>query len=190
MLVTWFSFLVVLGNEHNWVVAEMKFQCIDSEQEALLMFKEGFTNPSNHFSSWVADEDCCKWIGVGCNNRTGHVITLDLHSPDSSVVVQGQLRESLLGLPYLSYLDLSFIDFDHIPIPEFIGSLSNLKHLNLSNANFKGAVPDHLGNLSSLQSLDLSGNSLYLKANNLHWLSGLSSLEVLDLGGCRSWQCS
>lgn len=183
MLVTWFSFLVVLGNEHNWVVAEMKFQCIDSEQEALLMFKEGFTNPSNHFSSWVSDEDCCKWIGVGCNNSTGHVITLDLHSPDSSVVVQGQLRESLLGLPYLSYLDLSFIDFNRIPIPEFIGSLSNLKHLNLSNANFKGAVPDHLGNLSSLQSLDLSGNGFSLKANNLHWLSGLSSLEVLDLGG-------
>ncbi|KAJ9174624.1 hypothetical protein P3X46_013251 [Hevea brasiliensis] len=183
MLFTLLSFLVVLGNEHSWAVAAQKVQCIDGEQEALLMFKEGFTSPSSRFSSWIAGEDCCKWSGVGCNNRTDHVITLDLHSSDSSGVLKGQLRNSLLGLPYLSYLDLSLIDFNRMPIPEFIGSLSNLKYLNLSNANFKGIVPDHLGNLSSLQSLDLSGNSFSLKANNLDWLSGLSSLEVLDLGG-------
>ncbi|KAF2293777.1 hypothetical protein GH714_004643 [Hevea brasiliensis] len=170
------------GIGHSWAVAALKVQCIDGEQEALLMFKEGFTSPSSRFSSWVAGEDCCKWSGVGCNNRTGHVITLDLHSFDSSGEVKGQLRESLLGLPYLSYLDLSSIDFNQVPIPEFIGSLSNLKYLDLSNANFKGIVPDHLGNLSSLQHLDLSGNSFSLKANNLDWLSGLSSLEVLDLG--------
>ncbi|XP_057990170.1 receptor-like protein EIX1 [Hevea brasiliensis] len=147
------------------------------------MFKEGFTNPSDRFSSWVADEACCKWSGVGCQNRTGHLLTLDLHSYNSSEVVQGQLRESLLGLPYLRYIDLSLIDFKQMPIPEFIGSLSKVKYLNLSNANLKGTVPDHLGNLSSLQSLDLSGNSFSLKANNLDWLSCLSSLEVLDLGG-------
>ncbi|KAF2319759.1 hypothetical protein GH714_018580 [Hevea brasiliensis] len=152
MLVTWFSFL-----------------------KDLLI-------PSNRFSSWVADEACCKWSGVGCQNRTGHVLTLDLRY-NSSEVVQGQLRESLLGLPYLRYIDLSLIDFKQMPIPEFIGSLSKLKYLNLSNANLKGTVPDHLGNLSSLQSLDLSGNSFSLKANNLDWLSCLSSLEVLDLGG-------
>ncbi|KAF2293780.1 hypothetical protein GH714_004661 [Hevea brasiliensis] len=183
MLFTLFSFLVVLGIGHSWAVAALKVQCIDGEQEALLMFKEGFTSPSSRFFSWVAGEDCCKWSGVGCNNRTGHVITLDLHSFDSSEAMKGQLRESLLGLPYLSYLDLSSIDFNQMPIPEFIGSLSNLKYLDLSNANFKGIVPDHLGNLSSLQHLDLSGNSFSLKANNLDWLSGLSSLEVLDLGG-------
>ncbi|KAJ9158610.1 hypothetical protein P3X46_024175 [Hevea brasiliensis] len=157
----------MLGIEHNWVVAELKLQCIDNEREALVMFKVGFTNPSNRFSSWVADEACCKWSGVGCQNRTGHVLTLDLHSYNSSEVVQGQLRESLLGLPYLRYIDLSLIDFKQMPIPEFIGSLSKVKYLNLSNANLKGIVPDHLGNLSSLQSLDLSGNSFSLKANNL-----------------------
>ncbi|KAF2293775.1 hypothetical protein GH714_004623 [Hevea brasiliensis] len=120
-------------------------------------------------------------VAIGFFTGIGHswaVAALKVQCID----VKGQLRESLLGLPYLSYLDLSSIDFNQVPIPEFIGSLSNLKYLDLSNANFKGIVPDHLGNLSSLQHLDLSGNSFSLKANNLDWLSGLSSLEVLDLG--------
>ncbi|KAF2319760.1 hypothetical protein GH714_018583 [Hevea brasiliensis] len=164
-------------------VAALKVQCIDSEQKALQNFKEGFQSHLDRFSSWVPEEDCCKWRGVRCENETGHVISLDLHSSDSSEAMQGQLRESLLDLPYMSYLDLSLNDFLQIQIPEFIGSLSNLKYLNLSNANFKGIIPDQLGNLSHLVSLDLSRNGYFLRANDLNWLHHLSSLKFLDLGG-------
>ncbi|XP_021684511.2 receptor-like protein EIX1 [Hevea brasiliensis] len=185
-LVTMFIFIAyvfMVTTEYSLGVAALKVQCIDSEQKALQNFKEGFHSHLDRFSSWVPEEDCCKWRGVRCENETGHVITLDLHSSDSSEAMQGQLRESLLDLPYLSYLDLSLNDFLQIQIPEFIGSLSRLKYLNLSNANFRGTIPDQLGNLSHLVSLDLSGNGYSLRVNNLNWLYHLSPLKFLDLGG-------
>ncbi|KAF3961764.1 hypothetical protein CMV_013647 [Castanea mollissima] len=158
--------------------------CMDSEQEALLKIKEGFKNASESFSSWTGEEFCCNWRGVGCDNATGHVTSLDLHGRDPYNTLQAyEVSPSLLDLPYLSYLDLSLNDFQHIPIPELIGSLQYIKYLNLSNANSRGTIPSSLGNLSHLESLDLSGNGFSLRAENLSWVYGLSSLKVLDLGG-------
>ncbi|GAU18708.1 hypothetical protein TSUD_79960 [Trifolium subterraneum] len=68
------------------------------------------------------------------------------------------------------------------------GSMKNLKHLDLSYANFKGSLFDNLGNLSLLESLDLSGNTVYV--NNLKWLHGLSSLKFLDLSGVDLSSCT
>ncbi|XP_030941563.1 receptor-like protein 50 [Quercus lobata] len=79
--------------------------------------------------------------------------------------------------------DLSLNDFHQDSIPEFIGSLQYIEYLNLSNANFRGTIPTNLGNLSHLEVLDLSGNCFSLKADNLNWVYGLSSLKVLYLGG-------
>ena len=156
--------------------------CMDSEQEALLKIKEGFKDVSEPFSSWTAEEDCCNWRGVGCDNTTGHVTMLDLHSRDPSSKLIGKVSHSLLDLPYLSHLDLSHNDFQKILIPDLIGSLKYIKYLNLSNANFWGTIPGSLGSLSHLESLDLSGNGFFLRAENLSWVYGLSSLKVLDLG--------
>nr|GMC87819.1 receptor-like protein EIX2 [Ipomoea batatas] len=167
-------------------------RCPETEKDALLKFKQGITNPSNLLSSWTTEQDCCKWEGVECDNTTGHVTTLDLHGRSKANSLQGELRNSLLHLPYLRHLDLSHNDFHYIQIPDFIGSFKNLEYLNLSSANFRGIVPDHLGNLSHLQYLDLSGSGGNLRVNNHDWLSQLSSLKVIDLswvdlGRWNSW---
>ncbi|PIN21129.1 Leucine-rich repeat protein [Handroanthus impetiginosus] len=154
--------------------------CIESEKAALLNFIQGF-NPPARFTSWRAEEDCCKWKGVACNNRTGHIHTLDLRSQNSTDFLQGELRDSLLNLPYLTHLDLSLNDFRQERVPEFIGFLKNLEYLNLSNANLRGRIPYQLGNLSKLQSLDLSGSGYTLRTDSLDWLLGKSDLRVLDL---------
>ncbi|XP_044465634.1 receptor-like protein 9DC3 [Mangifera indica] len=64
-------------------------------------------------------------------------------------------------------------------IPEVIGELHSLIHLNLSSNNLTGYIPSSLGNLKALESLDLSFNKL---GGKIPWqLANLDFLQVLDL---------
>ncbi|KAL6332562.1 hypothetical protein AAG906_008982 [Vitis piasezkii] len=170
--------------------ANQNMDCLEVEKEALLKFKQGLTDPSGRLSSWVG-EDCCKWRGVSCNNRTGRVIKLKLGNPfpnslegdGTASELGGEINPSLLSLKYLNYLDLSMNNFGGMEIPKFIGSLGKLRYLNLSEASFGGMIPPNIANLSNLRYLDLNTYSIEPNKNGLEWLSGLSSLKYLNLGG-------
>ncbi|XP_052195144.1 receptor-like protein EIX1 [Diospyros lotus] len=141
--------------------------CMEAEKKALLKFKGGLTDPSGRLSSWVG-EDCCAWRGVICDNRTGNVVKLKLQNPFSSNIdtggmvyeLGGAISLSLLDLKYLRYLDLSQNNFEGRRIPDFFGSLTKLRYLNLSGSSFGGVIPPSLGNLSRLLYLDLSDKFL------------------------------
>ncbi|KAM0881833.1 hypothetical protein ACQ4PT_032692 [Festuca glaucescens] len=164
--------------------------CIADERIALLVFRAGLSDPSNLLSSWNGG-DCCRWKGVRCSNRTGHVIKLDLHGPDcsnnlgSKLVLGGIISSSLVDLHHLQYLNLSCNDFGGAQIPEFFGSLRHLKHLDLSLSYFSGMILPQLGNLSNLRYfiLDSIDSSNYIYSTDITWLSRLSSLEHLDMSG-------
>ena len=170
--------------------ANQNMDCLEVEKEALLKFKQGLTDPSGQLSSWVG-EDCCKWRGVSCYNKTGRVIKLKLGNPFPNSLegngtvseLGGEINPSLLNLKYLNYLDLSMNNFEGMEIPKFIGSLGKLRYLNLSGASFDGIVPPNIANLSNLRYLDLDTYSIEPNKNGLEWLSGLSSLKYLNLGG-------
>ncbi|XP_020084067.1 receptor-like protein 12 [Ananas comosus] len=149
--------------------------CPDAEREALLRFVGGFNRTAAGFSSWEG-KNCCKWEGVECDGRTGHVVHLDLQG---RAFASSKFDPSLLRLKQLSYLDLSSNDFGYIPIPSWIGSFKELNYLNLSRSNFSGTVPERLGNLSRLQTLDLSRN--FLTLSNANWLSQLTSIIHIDM---------
>ena len=102
--------------------------CNEKEKQALLIFKRGLTNSGNTLSSWSDQEDCCRWEGVLCDNKTGRV--RELHVGD--LYLQGEISHFLLELEYLHYLDLSFINFNCTRIPSFLGSMASLKHLAIS----------------------------------------------------------
>ncbi|XP_059436552.1 receptor-like protein EIX2 [Corylus avellana] len=176
-------------------------RCSDVEREALLSFKYNLTDQSGRLSSWVG-EDCCNWIGVGCDNNTGNVVKLDLRNPfvqlnfsdfDPYYVLLsdkemeaynrsclgGKISSSLLNIKHLSYFDLSFNNFNGISIPKFLGSLENLRYLNLSFSLFSGVIPSHIGNLSRLQSLDLNSASYSTNFSNRNSKLEVESLEWL-----------
>ncbi|KAK2404468.1 receptor protein EIX2 [Trifolium repens] len=162
-------------------------------------------------STWKDDPnaDCCKWKRVQCNNQTGNVQKLNLHS-SYDYHLSGEINPSITELQHLKYLDLRNLNTSS-QIPKYIGSFSNLQYLDLSNGGYYGKIPSQIGNLSQLRHLDLSGNKLIgvipfqlrnlsllqslklgfnsdLKINNqsqgkAEWLSNLSSLRILDLSG-------
>ncbi|GKE87567.1 leucine-rich repeat-containing protein, partial [Tanacetum coccineum] len=55
--------------------------CIDKERQALLDFKAPLQDLFNMLSTWRPEEedDCCQWLGVTCNNQTGHITELDFY---------------------------------------------------------------------------------------------------------------
>ncbi|CAD5188861.1 unnamed protein product [Musa acuminata subsp. malaccensis] len=162
-------------------------RCKENERAALLKLKQGLFDSSGRLSSWAGD-DCCRWRDVRCSNRTGHVVQLRLRNPSPSPdgddnFLSGKISPSLLELRHLSYLDSSRNRFDGASIPRFIGSLTSLRYLNLSDATFGRTIPHQLGNLSRLQYPDF--HWLYipprpLVVDNFHWISRRSSLSYLD----------
>ncbi|XVF37737.1 hypothetical protein REPUB_Repub20aG0035600 [Reevesia pubescens] len=141
--------------------------CIESEKQALLMFKKYLIDSANRLASWVPDdhEDCCRWDGVVCDNRTSHVLGLHLRIPPlyDATYFETYQRSQLKG-----------------KINPSLSNLKYLRHLDLSNNAFEGPLPYQLGNLSNLEYLNLRRN-FRLHVENLQWLSGLSLLKHLDL---------
>ncbi|AES77699.1 putative leucine-rich repeat-containing, plant-type, leucine-rich repeat domain, L [Medicago truncatula] len=177
-LVLIFSIITTL----NFIVC-MEVTCNDKERNALLRFKHGLSDPSKSLSSWSAADDCCRWMGVRCNNMTGRVMELDLTPLDFEYMeLSGEISPSLLELKYLIRLDLSLNYFVHTKIPSFFGSMERLTYLDLSYSGFMGLIPHQLGNLSNLKYLNL-GYNYALQIDNLDWITKLPSLEHLDLSG-------
>ncbi|GJZ87611.1 receptor-like protein EIX2 [Tanacetum coccineum] len=181
--------------------------CKDVEREALLEFKNGLIDHPNKLASWVGlEEECCSWVGIVCDNYTGHVHQIHLPGLDGHCRVDdyttpkeydatapqmlgGDISPSLLNLKQLKHLDLSCNDFGGIEIPSFMGTFTNLRYLNLSSSRFGGIIPHQLGNLSKLEVLSLgsfhddSYGSELTRMLNLQWLSSLRLLNHLDMSG-------
>ncbi|KAM5554373.1 hypothetical protein ABKV19_022647 [Rosa sericea] len=167
--------------------------CHDDEISALLQFKQSFViNKSASvydgaypkISSWKSGGDqnssCCSWDGVECDEKTGHVIELDL----SSSCLSGSFssNNTLFSLVHLQRLNLADNHFNYSRIPTSIRNFPRLRYLNLSYSVFSGHVPSEVSQLSKLSSLDLSRNDMLSNEEFLRSLAqNLTGLETLDL---------
>ncbi|XP_030963139.1 receptor-like protein EIX1 [Quercus lobata] len=180
----------------NSIAANANVRCIEIERVALQKFRKGLKDPFNRLSSWVG-QDCCNWEGIGCSNQTSNVVKIDLgssnlcgfeggsqYTPDQHNCLSGKLDPSLHNLKYLSYLNLSNINFQGVSFPYFHGSLKKLTYLDLSFTMFSGLVSPSLGNLTNLRYLNLVPSQFSdrtLSVSNIYWLTNLSSLQYLNL---------
>ncbi|KAK4280112.1 hypothetical protein QN277_011780 [Acacia crassicarpa] len=188
-----FVWLLTLSNVDLCICnASSEVQCIPIEQDALLKMKRHLSDPSNRLASWSPHENCCNWALVVCHNITGHVLELHLTSPPpfefingetiyETSVFGGEVHPSLLDLKHLNYLDLSGNYFGDMQIPNFLGLMSSLTYLNLSDAGFGGSIPIQFWNLSNLIYLDL-GRNYNLEGSIPHQIGKLTNLQYLDLG--------
>ncbi|XP_020591890.1 probable LRR receptor-like serine/threonine-protein kinase At4g36180 [Phalaenopsis equestris] len=65
-------------------------------------------------------------------------------------------------------------------IPEWVGDMQNLAHLNFGNNLFDGPIPHSLGQLTNLVHLDLCSNNLHGSLSEFHF-ANLSQLKYQDL---------
>ncbi|KAH7527940.1 hypothetical protein FEM48_Zijuj05G0019400 [Ziziphus jujuba var. spinosa] len=100
--------------------------CMESDREALIDFKNGLHDPANRLSSWKGS-NCCHWWGINCENTTGAVIAVDLRNPCPTYNYDDESLDSLRSLSFLGYLNLSN--------NEFSGPIPNNDHMLTSNAS-------------------------------------------------------
>ncbi|EXC37940.1 Phytosulfokine receptor 1 [Morus notabilis] len=122
-----------------------------------------------------SSSNCCKWPVITFNNETRKVLKLELGNKK----LTGNLSESLGSLDQLRTLNLSH-NYLKSSIPISLLNMSSLQVLDLSFNDFYGAVPDFV-NLSSIQILDMSQNYLsgFLPDHICH--AGGSELKILKL---------
>ncbi|XP_027922926.1 receptor-like protein 34 [Vigna unguiculata] len=156
-------------------------RCMQRERQALLHLKTAFVDKYGMLSSWTTP-DCCQWKGITCSNLTHHILIVDLHGDWFAMdefFLGGIISKSLLELQHLEVLNLSWNRFQGIQVPYFIGSLRNLRYLDLPNSGFGGRIPNQFGLLSHLNYLNLEGN--FLEGSIPCQLGNLSKLQHLDL---------
>ncbi|CAL9092975.1 unnamed protein product [Musa acuminata var. zebrina] len=159
--------------------------CVEGERDALLDFKTGIVkDPSSRLSSWRGRVDCCRWSGVVCDDRTGHVVELNLN-PDylnNETSIGGEIRPSLLLLTHLERLNLSHNDLSTDGL-HWLSRLTSLRYLDMSFVNLSMASHDWLqavNMLSSLEELHLHDCGLTDIPSSLSHVN-LTALATLDI---------
>ena len=125
-------------------------------------------------SNWRSKQPLNTWYGV-YTDQNGRVTTLNLRFNKLS----GPIPDSLGSLTDLTYLNL-YANSLSGPIPDSLGNLTNLTSLNLGhNIKLSGEIPDALGNLTNLRHLELETSNLSgeIPAS----LGNLTNLTNLDL---------
>ncbi|XBJ11355.1 hypothetical protein VPH35_016062 [Triticum aestivum] len=131
---------------------------------ALLSFKSLITkDPSGALSSWTINSSSngsthgfCSWTGVKCSSaHRGHVKALRLQG----LGLSGTISPFLGNLTRLHALDLSDNKLEG-QIPTSLGNCVALRRLNLSVNSLSGAIPPAMGNLSKLVVLNIRNNNI------------------------------
>ncbi|ESR41060.1 hypothetical protein KPL70_021666 [Citrus sinensis] len=119
----------------------------ETDRLALLAIKSQLQDPLGVTSSWNNSMNLCQWTGVTCGHRHPRVTALDL----SNRSIGGTLSP-------------------------FVGNLSFLRVINLTDNDFYGKIPNEVGRVLRLEILLLTNNSFSGKKYHPICLIALTSL--------------
>ncbi|KAM3239216.1 hypothetical protein P3L10_014250 [Capsicum annuum] len=192
---------------------------ITTDQLALLSLKSKIIFDPSHFldENWSPTVSVCHWVGVTCGSRHQRVNSLNLSNMDLIGKISREFgtshflclltwevtisREICLK-KWHAFIGLSFLEGQ---IPKAIGTLVNLRVLNLGGNKLIGFMRTSLSNASRLETLEISFNSLQGNIpegignlHNMNWLAihfnqltgsipftifNISRIEVLSFTG-------
>ncbi|KAG6402278.1 hypothetical protein SASPL_139155 [Salvia splendens] len=135
---------------------------------------------SNHFSGSLDSINFSSWTAmvVRSDERLAQGPYRRFSSSGVTLIMKGKMVELYEIWFDFSSIDLSSNSF-YGTIPNAIGNLTSLHHLNFSHNALNGSIPESFGQLSNLESLDLSVNELTGLIPGE--LGDLTFLEVLNL---------
>lgn len=109
-------------------------------------------------SNWLSDRPLNEWYGVS-TTEDGRVDSLIVGSINRPFELSGFIPENLGNLTNLVHLQLEGGSKLSGSIPESLGNLRNLKELHL-HGTLSGSIPESLSNLRNLEVLNLSSHDL------------------------------
>lgn len=97
-------------------------------------------------------------------------------------MLNGSVPQELGLLTQLEHVEIGYNKFDGT-LPSDLGMLSNLQYLDISNCRLSGDIPQEVGNLTSITKLLLFSNNF---SGVIPWsISKLKGLQILDLSANR-----
>ncbi|KAJ8770833.1 hypothetical protein K2173_021748 [Erythroxylum novogranatense] len=128
----------------------------ETDKIALLQFKSGITSdPFGIFNSWNDSTSFCKWHGITCGRRHQRVTSLNITRKN----LVGAISPYIGNLSFLRKLKLSNNSFTG-EIPQEVGNLFRLRYLNLQINNLGGDIPTNLSHCTKLEGIGFSKNKL------------------------------
>jgi Leucine-rich repeat (LRR) protein len=147
----------------------------ETDRLALLKFKEMITNdPFNIFTSWNNSIHFCNWHGIACGRKHQRVTALSL--PGNSL--SGSISPYIGNLSFLRVVILSE-NLLHSEIPQQVTHLLRLRRLNLSYNLLTGEIPRNFTNCPQLRFILFISNKLTGNIpTDLGSLSKLTRLQI------------
>ncbi|KAL9682534.1 hypothetical protein QQ045_014335 [Rhodiola kirilowii] len=129
------------------------FTCDPEDLQALREFSAGV---KSGWSAGNSSSSCCDWVGVTCNATGASFRVTKLELPGRRLT--GKLASSIGSLRELRTLNLS-TNFLSGPLPESLFTLRKLEVLDLRQNDFSGQIPSNIS-LTEILVIDLTDNQL------------------------------
>ncbi|KAJ8770237.1 hypothetical protein K2173_011773 [Erythroxylum novogranatense] len=149
--------ILLISSNFQWCQANSLGN--ETDRIALLQFRSGIiSDPFGIFNSWNDSTSFCNWHGITCSRRHQRVTSLNIAEKN----LAGAISPYIGNLSFLRTLELSNNSFTG-EIPQEVGNLLRLRYLGLEINNLGGDIPINLSHCTKLQVIDFSYNKLVRK---------------------------